>query len=340
MWEQRASRARREIAALAATGLGVGELHAAAIRLVDATVPTDLTCWATLDPETLAISAMVSGETRIPQEYEPRLADAEFDVREPHTFAKLARRKVRVARLSDLPAGERGRSARLNHVWRPLGLEREVRVPFLVDSACWGAAGLVRSGSDFTDRETEFLAGVAPAIAAATRLAVRTEASARRSTAPLAIVLVDADGELRALTPAAREWQERLDEIAPGRFRLVMRMLAIGSGSGGTRARVRDAYGQWAILRSSPLLGGDDDQIAVLIEPATGDQLVGLLLAAYGLTARERDVCREVLAGRSTADIAGALYISANTVQDHLKSVFAKVGIRSRRELVARLRPE
>ena len=58
------------------------------------------------------------------------------------------------------------------------------------------------------------------------------------------------------------------------------------------------------------------------------------------MTARERDVCREVIAGHSTADIAARLFISAHTVQDHLKSVFAKVGVRSRGELVARLRPE
>ena len=61
---------------------------------------------------------------------------------------------------------------------------------------------------------------------------------------------------------------------------------------------------------------------------------------AHGLTSRERDICREVIAGHSTADIAGRLFISAHTVQDHLKSVFAKVGVRSRGELVARLRPD
>jgi DNA-binding CsgD family transcriptional regulator len=77
----------------------------------------------------------------------------------------------------------------------------------------------------------------------------------------------------------------------------------------------------------------------VTIEPASGDQLMSLMLAAYGLTAREREVCREVIEGYSTADIAGRLFISANTVQDHLKSIFAKVGVRSRGELVARLRP-
>lgn len=343
MWEERAHRARRDIAALAAAGLSVSELHAAAIRVIGDEVSADLTCWAAIDPETLVISTMVSGETRIPPEYEPRLAEAEYSADEPHTFAVLALRKEPVAKLSDLPDRERDRSARLNNVWRPLGLNRELRVLFLADGACWGAAGMVRAGHDFTNRETEFVAAVAPAIATATRLAVRSEARGWTPGSHPAIVVVGPRGELRAVTPAAREWRDRLDEIAPGRFMVMMKVMAVGAraaASGGFRARLRDARGQWAVLQASPLIGGDDDQVAVAIEPATGDQLIGLLLVAYGLTSRERDICREVIAGHSTADIAGRLFISANTVQDHLKSVFSKVGVRSRGELVARLRPD
>jgi DNA-binding NarL/FixJ family response regulator len=44
-----------------------------------------------------------------------------------------------------------------------------------------------------------------------------------------------------------------------------------------------------------------------------------------------------VLLGRSTAEIAAALFLSAWTVQDHLKKVFDKVGVRSRAELASRL---
>lgn len=123
---------------------------------------------------------------------------------------------------------------------------------------------------------------------------------------------------------------------------VMMHAMAVGARtavSGGFRARLRDARGRWAVVSASPLIGDDEDQVAVTFEPATGDQLIGLLLTAYGVSPRAREVCREVLAGHSTAEIAGRLFISANTVQDHLKSVFTKVGVRSRGELVARLRP-
>jgi DNA-binding CsgD family transcriptional regulator len=214
---------------------------------------------------------------------------------------------------------------------------------FLTERTCWGAAGMVRAGSDFTDREIDFLVAVAPAVASATRLAVRSEARSLLLDGHPAIVVVGPRGEPRAVTTAAQRWQERLDEIAPGRFTLMMQIMAFGArtaSSGVFRARLRDARGRWAFLEASPLIGGDDDQVAVTIKPASGDQLIGLLLVAYGLTAREREICHEVIAGHSTADMASRLFISSNTVQDHLKSIFAKVGVRSRGELVARLRPD
>jgi len=341
-WIERAYRARRDITALAAEGLGLVDLHTAAIQLIDRTVSTDLTCWATIDPETLVISTMTGA--RIAPEFEMLLAESEYSAAgEPHTFATLARRKQGMARLSDLAERDRNHSARFNNVWRPLGMNRELRTLFFSDGACWAAAGMVRTGHDFTDRETGFLAAVAPAIASATRVAVCAEVRSSIPSGHPAIVVIGPRGELRTATAAAQEWRERLDEIAPGRFTTMMQVVAAGartSSSGGFRARMRDAYGQWAILRASPLIGGNEDQVAITIEPAGGDHLLGLLLAAYGLTAREREICGEVIGGHSTTDIAGRLFISSNTVQDHLKSIFGKVGVRSRGELVARLRPD
>lgn len=328
---------------MAASGTGVSDLHAAAIQLIGDEIQAELTCWAAIDPETLVISAMTSGEPRIPHQYEPLLAEAEYSPTEPRTFAAMARRREAFTRLSDMPLRQRDRSARFQNVWRPLGVKQELRVLFACDGLCWGAAGLVRAGKDFTDREVEFFTAVAPALAAATKLAVRSEISGRTQAIRPAIVVLDSRGELSSATPEAQRWRERLDEAAPDRFTVVMRIMAGGlrsAASSGFRARIRDGRGQWALLQASPLTGGDDDgQVAVSIEPVAGEQLVGMLFAAYGLSPREQEVCREVIGGYPTADIASHLFVTRNTVQDHLKSVFAKTGVRSRGELVARLQP-
>lgn len=341
MLESRAHGVRRELAALAASGLGVAELHAAAIGLVGRYVGAELTCWAMLDPTTHAIATMVSGDARIPGEYEPLLAESEYSGTEPHTFAALATRADPVARLSDLPGREAARSMRLTEVWRPLGLSHELRVAFRVDGTCWGAGGMVRAGRDFSAREVEFLTAVAPAVAAATRVAVRAAPAGTATAADgPAIVVAGPRGTPRGMTPAAQVWRERLDEVAPGRFTAMLCAVVAGARTTGTfRARLRDARGGWLVLHASRLVGDDAAETAVTIEQATGGHLLDLLLAAYDLTARERDVCAEVMAGRSTSEIAARLDITRNTVQDHLKAVFAKVGVHSRGELVARLRP-
>ena len=60
-------------------------------------------------------------------------------------------------------------------------------------------------------------------------------------------------------------------------------------------------------------------------------------MSAYGLTEREQDVTRLVLQDHATAEIAERLVLSAHTVQQHLKSVFDKLGVRSRRDLVGKV---
>jgi len=52
---------------------------------------------------------------------------------------------------------------------------------------------------------------------------------------------------------------------------------------------------------------------------------------------REEFGLDHVVAGASTRDVAGLMFVSEHTVQDHLKSIFAKTGTHTRRALLARL---
>lgn len=55
------------------------------------------------------------------------------------------------------------------------------------------------------------------------------------------------------------------------------------------------------------------------------------------VSAREWEVLELVLDHHSTAEVAAALFISPNTVRNHLKSMYAKLGVTSRSELLARV---
>jgi DNA-binding CsgD family transcriptional regulator len=104
------------------------------------------------------------------------------------------------------------------------------------------------------------------------------------------------------------------------------------------RARLRTASGHWLVLHASRLAGpGAQGQIAVIFEVARPAEIAPLIVQAYDLTRRESEILQSVVRGLSTNEMAETFAISSHTVQDHLKAIFEKVGVRSRRELVGQL---
>ncbi|WP_411347260.1 LuxR C-terminal-related transcriptional regulator [Paenibacillus sp. WLX2291] len=82
----------------------------------------------------------------------------------------------------------------------------------------------------------------------------------------------------------------------------------------------------------------NDQQLFIEMTQASPEQLFQLRCDMFSLTTREQELIAHVIKGRSTRQIADQLYISSFTVQDHLKSIFAKTNTSSRRELLALLR--
>lgn len=95
--------------------------------------------------------------------------------------------------------------------------------------------------------------------------------------------------------------------------------------------------GRWVRIEAAPLDGDHDGEIAVTIRAATPGETFDLACRVHGLTARETAVVSAVAAGRGTRQVARALNVSEWTVQDHLKAVFTKLAVHSRREALARL---
>ena len=160
------------------------------------------------------------------------------------------------------------------------------------------------------------------------------------------LIILGGDGSLESLTPAATVWLDELAQIgsASGTSPLPPVVLVVAAAAleapataAPVRTHVRTRAGRWLALDAARLLGGAAGQVSVVIAPAQPADTAAFVLRAYGLSARECDVARLVLLGRSTPQVSAALFVSPNTVQDHLKSIFDKVGVRSRKELVGHI---
>lgn len=58
----------------------------------------------------------------------------------------------------------------------------------------------------------------------------------------------------------------------------------------------------------------------------------------YGISAREQDVLILIYRGKNNAEIAEELFISANTVKKHINSIFRKLQVTSRAEVISKIR--
>ncbi|HEY4894894.1 MAG TPA: helix-turn-helix transcriptional regulator [Solirubrobacteraceae bacterium] len=171
---------------------------------------------------------------------------------------------------------------------------------------------------------------------------MRSLASTPPADAPGLIVLA-VDGSLVSANPAAAVWLEEIDASLSGGevpievHAVAGRLRRLGpSAVGVPHLRVLTRAGRWATLHAS-WLPSDEARanVAVIIEASTPAEVAPLVMIAYGLTAQERAITQLVCQGLSTREMAARLQITVNTVQDHLKPVFEKAGVRSRRELVA-----
>jgi DNA-binding NarL/FixJ family response regulator len=127
-----------------------------------------------------------------------------------------------------------------------------------------------------------------------------------------------------------------------------VRSRARAGGPGHARVPLQTPAGVWWIVEATLLEpaadattpdDGGSEQVAILAQPPSGAAMAEAIITGMGFTPGERDLTELVLQGCSTKTIAEQLFLSPYTVQDRLKSIFEKAGVRSRRELVARLNP-
>jgi DNA-binding CsgD family transcriptional regulator len=216
-------------------------------------------------------------------------------------------------------------------------------------SGRWAAAGLFRQrgAGPFNAEEARFITEITRMVAEGFRnaLLLSTVETEQPLDAP-GIVLFANDGTVHDISPTVARWLTELrDDSRDGLTPLPIQVEQVaaaarassqrGSLDNGARARVLTKSGRWLVLHGTRFSGGD--LTAVIIEAAAPAVVAPLIVDAYGLSDREQQIVPLVLRGASTKEIAHVLSLSPLTVQDHLKTIFDKMGIRSRREIAGRI---
>jgi DNA-binding CsgD family transcriptional regulator len=344
-----AERTRQQLASLAASGLDQQTFASTAIPLLQQAVPFDASCTAGLDPATHLVTATV--KLAIDHDHDLEWAQYEYGTEDVAKFVDLARRADPVTTVEIETGGDVARSSRLAEFLRPnYRFAHELRAALRVDGAAWAGICLFRQegSSGFSPAEIDFVASITESFALGMRMGLISGAhNGEPSVHGPSVVIVGADDAVDQLSPGAEQRLAELGgDVALGRLPMHLltlvaaaRAFARGEHPSAPRLRVRSASGEWLVAHASTLASrdGSGSSVVITIEEARPPEIVPLVVAAFGLSPREQEVVRLVLQGVDTAQIAAALHLSAYTVQDHLKSIFSKAGVRSRRELTAKV---
>jgi DNA-binding CsgD family transcriptional regulator len=330
------------------SGLPPGALRDQVFARLRRAVPFDAAFWATVDPATLLFTQPHQQE--IPPETIPYFIQNEFVDADVNKWTALAAERPGVRTLSEATSGDLHASARYRDIFEPLGLGDELRAVLRVGGACWGYMCLHReAGRPFSREEVSYVQRLAPHVAEGVRAGILTASTELADVADVpGLVVVAPDGALLSATEPGERWLDELGSPSPNGSALPLEVQALAARLRSPnvnpdalpRLRIRTRAGRWAVLHASRMTTPESDAIAVIIEEPSPAELAPILMMAYGLTRQEQVLTGLVCRGLSTSEIAERLRITPNTIQDHLKSIFDKTGVSSRRELVASILQE
>jgi len=342
-------RALERVAGLAREHLDLATFWRESSALLARAVPNyQGPCWYTLDPASLLVTSHFNPYM---PELPPEWFALEYYGDDVNKLSDVARSASGIATLHEATGGDPSQSPRWQANIAYGGDQELIAVLRTQAGHVWGALGLYRETGKplFDDEDRRFIRAVAPHLAEGARrgLLVGEATDPEGPDAP-GLVVLSPRWEVESATPGVDHWLSDLPDGDWSAGKLPSAVLSVAGRARRTAeyptepgeiavARVLSRSGTWVVLHGVSLVSGDSRRVAVIVEPAHPARISPLLMSAYGLSGREQDVTRLVLQGNSTAEIAERLVVSAHTVQQHLKSVFEKTGVRSRRDLVGKV---
>jgi DNA-binding CsgD family transcriptional regulator len=342
-------RARERVAGIGETAADARTLRLQLLDEIRRVVSFDAYAWLLTDPETSVGSAPLADVPCLSEL--PRLIELKY-LTPVNRWTALD--EPPVALLQEATGGDPSRSP----LWRDLlasyGIGDIASVVFRDRFGCWGFLDLWRSGvsARFSRAEAACLADLAGPVTTALR---RSQASAFSARSPRdaprlgpVVLLLSPGLQVLRQTAETREYLQILVPPAAGlppvpasAYNVAAQLLAVEAGVDRNPpwARVHLADGMWVSLRAARIGNeepGVSRDIAVTIEQSSPAERLGLFARAFGLSARENELLGHLVTGTDTRELARRMFLSEHTVQDHLKSIFAKTSARNRRTLLSR----
>jgi len=336
--------ARSALARLAGADLDNDTFRLEAAAVLRKAIGFDWWCWTLLDPGTHLPTRYLGGDAVIDQAMRHfcQLTWNENDGAAAGP-ARGPRFRGSFAALSTTTNGDLRRDTCWRELLGPAGTGDTFTAPLMADGNSWALLHAARDSSSrwFSGDETAFLAELAPLLAGRLRDGLRTGVRDDGPSAPPGTIITDRDCNLVAATDQAWHWIAQLglqppneDEPMPGFIYALAASIAGTPGRPAARVRLQTTDGRWMVVHVAAITHAAEGY-AVTLEHARSGDITPLLMRAWSLTPREREVARLALDGLSGEEIAARLYISAHTARDHLKAIFGKLGIHRRRDLSA-----
>jgi DNA-binding CsgD family transcriptional regulator len=350
------TRARERIVALGEAGLGDRDLRRRILTALGDVIAFDSFAWLLTDPVTAVGAAPLAQVPRV--EELPALIKAKYAT-PVNRWTVLLRQASPVRLLCEATGGELAQS----RVWREVmsrhGVGDVASAVFADQFGCWGFLDLWRHRrhGPFDSADADLLASLSAPLARALRQCqartfIKPAAAYRRDTGPVALTLDDGL-RITSRTAASQAWLEVLlppqpsEQAVPASvYNVAAQLLSAEEGIDDHPAVTRThlAGGFWLTLRAARLSAEKEPAasadgggtIVVTIEEASAADRLDLFGRAFGLTPRERELLSLLAIGSDTRALARQMSLSGHTVQDHLKSIFAKTDSRDRIALLSR----
>jgi DNA-binding CsgD family transcriptional regulator len=347
------ARARKRIGAVISEPLDARSLRLQVLAVLREVIDFDAYVWLLTDPVTTVGAAPLADVPCLPEL--PALIKAKYATT-VNRWTILQMQRSPVGTLRNATSGQPQRSLMWRDVLCRYGIGDLASVVFADQFGCWGFLDLWRNSArgSFGPADAGFLAAAAAPLTTALRnCQARTFLDPATQHRPdLGPVVLTLDDELRitSRTAASRGW---LDALLPPRaderaipasvYNVAAQLLAVEQGVDAhpAAARTHLADGFWLALRAARLSPDEPPAsgaatIVVTLEESSAGQRIELFGRAFGLSAREFELLGLLATGSDTRRMAREMSLSEHTIQDHLKSIFAKTGAHDRVTVLSR----